>query len=114
MIVNTRSIIIALGRDVKPWAQIGCSERIFYRVLSGRRVTRENALPFITAAQGLFGVDVSGVEIGGEIHFAAETVAAFRSRITELEAENARLRADNQTLSRIAYRRILSSGYEQN
>lgn len=114
MIVSVKALIAALDPKVKLWAQVGCSRRLLYRVIAGRRITRDNALPFIEAAREQFGCEVNGVEVGGEIHYAPEALNSFKSRIAELEAENTRLRADNVTLSRIAYRRILVGGFPQN
>lgn len=102
MTVEIKALIAALDPEVKPWAQIGCSKVLFHRVVAGRRVTPQNATPFLKAAQERFGAEVHSIKIGGEVHFAPEAIQSLLAR-----AESAERRAERAEF--LAYRRVLTT-----
>lgn len=114
MTATVPTLMAALDPAMKPWAQIGCGRSTYYEVLAGSRVSRRNALLFIVAARERLGGHVDSINIGGQVHHAPDALESMETRLAQLESENARLRSDNVTLSRIAYRRIVVGGVIHN
>lgn len=114
MTATVRALRGVLDPAMKPWSQIGCGRSTYYEVLAGSRVSRRNALLFIVAARELLGTHIDSINIGGQVHYAPDALKSMEARLTELESENARLRSDNVTLSRIAYRRIVVGAIASN
>ena len=114
MTATVPTLVAALDSALKPWAQIGCGRSTYYEVLAGSRVNRRNALLFIVAARERLGRQVDSINIGGQVHYAPDALESMEVRLAQLESENARLRSDNVTLSRIAYRRIVVGAITSN